>query len=66
MENQTSKTKNKTMVPVAIIVAGVLIAGAVLYSNNGASQTSSAKDTSSQKVAQDTGSTNGVNTITAD
>jgi protein-disulfide isomerase len=45
MENQTTKTKNNTMVPLAIIIAGILIAGAVLYNNNGTTLALPASDT---------------------
>src|SRR3989344_5602532 len=35
MENQTVGAKSNMMIPFAIVIAGILIAGAVLYSNQG-------------------------------
>lgn len=35
MENQVIDTKNTLLVPIAIVIAGVLVAGAVIYSDSG-------------------------------
>lgn len=61
MENQVIKTKNDNMIPLAIIIAGIFIAGAVMYSN-GKSATPIAKD-AQQNIVQKSGSTDNVRPI---
>lgn len=60
MEQET-QTKNNLAIPVAIVIAGVLVAGAVIFSNNNSSPTPTAVD--EQQVAQQ-GSTDNVRPVT--
>lgn len=59
MENQIPETKNNMLIPAAIVIAGILIAGAVIYSNNGTARTPTTSDTAVQEL----GSTNAVRPI---
>jgi len=62
MENQTMNTKNNIMIPVAIIIAGGLIAGAVFLGND--NNTSNTPPT--QKAPEQTGSTDDVRPVSSD
>lgn len=63
MEDQITETKNNIMIPVAIVIAGIFIAGAVIYSNNSAPRTSTASDTTEQGAVQESGSTDDVRPV---
>ena len=61
MEDQQVETKNNMMIPGAIVIAGVLIAGAVIYSNGGSPTTPTGAG-----AVQESGSTDKVRPISAD
>ena len=64
MEDNKSNS-NALMIPVAIVIAGVLVAGAVIYSNNNTSQVAGTNDSDRKaEVAQPTGSTDSLRKIT--
>lgn len=65
MEQQTSSTKNNLAIPIAIVIAGVLVAGAVIY-GNGNSSTPTASDTTQQGITQESGSTDSVRPVSSD
>lgn len=55
--------KKNYLTSISIVIAGILIAGAVMYSNNSASRAPSTANTTSQEVAQETSSTDNVRPI---
>jgi protein-disulfide isomerase len=61
MDNQTGGKKSNLMIPIAIIIAGALIAGAVMYSGIGGST-----DTGQQGIVQESGSTDKVRPVSSD
>lgn len=65
MENQT---KNNNLIPVAIIVAGLLVAGAVMFSGQGGDRvaTNTEPNQPAQVQPTPTGSTDDVNPVTAE
>lgn len=65
VEAQPSKQQNNLSIPVAIVIAGILIAGAVYFGTSKSSSNTAVDNQQPQQVAQQTGDLNQMATVSA-
>ena len=65
-ENLQTNQKNTFAIPIAVVIAGVLIAGAVFFSNSKNTNDSNAKVPQQQVAAQQTGDLEKVKPVTSE